>query len=171
MSDLNRRLLPILLALQSLTFVIVIILWLQAPSQTGQSGTGNHAANNNQFQNAVASETISTTAINPDLLREIIRDELAQLTYTPSASSDAVVTTRSIRNLSYDEQKAQENAAAVSLSIVRQAVSAGAWTKSDTDALLPYVGALSEQQRIVLMDELFGAINQQEVDIQDFPPL
>lgn len=54
-------------------------------------------------------------------------------------------------------------AARQSSEIVDRALASGVWTDSDSSALLRVAPLLSENQRVGLLDKIFGAINNQEL--------
>lgn len=173
MTDSNNRLLSTLLVLQLSTLGVLIIILFNPPSSQS-AATINHARAENTV--AQAGPFVSPDyrqPVSPELkaaLREVIRDELAALPSSTGAGTNTPTSQPDIM-LSENELQQQETAAAISATVVQQATSAGVWTRADTDALLPYVARMSEQQRLALMDQLYGAINRQEMDMQDFPPL
>ena len=63
----------------------------------------------------------------------------------------------------------QEIIIAESQSIISQAISAGVWTAADSRKLSEHTHNLTENQRIQLLDELYSAINRQEVQLNDIP--
>lgn len=175
MTDSNNRLLSTLIALQLSVLGILIVMLFNPPQQsTPTSANQDLPENPLEREDSPASLLHSDSEpVSPELkaaLREIIRNELAVLTASTSAAKDDFTSQPGIV-LSESELQEQETAAMVSATIVQQATSAGVWSETDTKALLPHLGKLSEQQRLILMDQLYSAINRQEMDIQDFPPL
>lgn len=166
----NSRLLSTLVALQLSVLGILIVMLFNPPLQDPAAIAHDHRPENTLTQTKPPSPVYSQT-VSPELkaaLREIIREELAALPV--SIAGDVPVSQPDIV-LSDREREQQETADAISVAVVQQATSAGVWTRADTEALLPHLGRMSEQQRLALVDQLYGAINRQEMDIQDFPPL
>lgn len=172
MTDSNNRLLSTLIALQ-LSVLGILIVMLFNPPAPGDSATRVNPPENSLAQAEPPSPTVYSQSVSPELksaLREIIREELAALPLpTAAAGNDAASRPEIV--LSDSELQEQQTAAAISTSVVQQATSAGVWTRADTEALLPYITKMSDTQRLALVDQLYGAINRQEMDIQDFPPL
>lgn len=170
MSVPNHRLLSTLVVMQLLTLGILVAMYFNPPEQNPTVVYRNEAASGNP---ALVSETHPAPVATAELkkaLREIIREELAALP-SPSRIAKDDSASQPEEALSEHNRQEQETAAAISTSIVQQATSAGVWTRADTEALLPQIARLSEEQRVALMEQLYGAINRQEMDIQDFPPL
>jgi hypothetical protein len=171
MTDSNNRLLSTLIALQ-LSVLGILIVMLFNPPAPGDSATRVNPPENSLAQAEPPSPTVYSQSVSPELksaLREIIREELAALPLPTAAGNDAASRPEIV--LSDSELQEQQTAAAISTSVVQQATSAGVWTRADTEALLPYITKMSDTQRLALVDQLYGAINRQEMEIQDFPPL
>jgi hypothetical protein len=100
------------------------------------------------------------------LLREIVRSEI-RLAGAGHAANEAAAAAPPAEQ----EIRARQQAAASSAAIIHGAVATGVWTKTDTEALLPLIGQVSDEQRMALMDEFYSAVNRQELRINDFPPL
>lgn len=98
-------------------------------------------------------------------LRAIVRAEVS------AAMAGTAVAGEPAPAPSEQQLQAQAQAAAVSASIIQQAVSAGVWTRADTEALMPQLGSISPEQRLALVEEFYAAINRQELSLKDFPPL
>lgn len=171
MTDSNNRLLPTLIALQLSVLGILIVMLFNPPLQ--DADTADHPRPENSLAQAESpASPVREPGVSPELkaaLRQIIREELAAL---PSqAAGKNVHASQTNIVLSDSERQEQQTAAAISEAVVQQATSAGVWTRADTEALLPHLGKMSDQQRLALVDQLYGAINRQEMDIQDLPPL
>jgi hypothetical protein len=167
----DKRLLVALIAMQFAILMLLMAIFLRAPSQPGYAAMDSNAIESEQVQASASPATrLQVTAELKNTLREIIREELAALPVSAATNGDNTAF-QAEAGLSESERQAQETADMVSASIVQQAASAGVWTQADTDALMPHLGRISEQQRLALMDQLYGAINRQEMEIQDFPPL
>jgi hypothetical protein len=167
MTASNNRLLAALIALQSAILILLTAIFLRAPAQPGHA-----AAEENVIDQAhvLIEQRLPVTAEFENVLREIIRDELAALPVSTVTTGENPIP-QAEAALSETELEAQRTSAMISSSIVQQAASAGVWTQADTDALMPHLGGISPQQRLALIDQLYGAINRQEMEIEDFPPL
>lgn len=168
----NSRLLSTLIALQLSVLGILIVMLFNPPLQDATATIHENRPENPFAQTKPPASPVYSQAASSELkaaLREIIREELAALPVStvgrnmPASQPDTVLSNR--------EREEQETAAAISAAVVQQATSAGVWTQADTEALLPHVARMSDQQRLALVDQLYGAINRQEMDIQDLPPL
>lgn len=167
MTTSNNRLLATLIVLQSAILILLAAIFLRAPAQHGHAAAEENVIGH---AHALTEQRWPVTAEFKSVLREIIRDELTMLPVSaPPVTDNAVSEPEKV--LSENERHAQETAAAISTSIVQQATSAGVWTRADTEALLPHIARLSEEQRWKLTDQLFTSINRQELEIEDFPPL
>lgn len=175
MTDSNNRMLSTLIALQLSVLGILIVMLFNPPLQSSATNANQDLPESSLEREDPSASPFQSDSepVSPELkaaLREIIRNELAALTASSSAAKDDFTSQPDI-TLSESKLQEQETAAMVSATIVQQATSAGVWSGTDTEALLPHLGKLSEQQRLLLMDQLYSAINRQEMDIQDFPPL
>lgn len=162
MPDSNSRLLPALIAVQFLTLIMLTAMFFRLPPRENPV-TGDTVIENRPVQ----APAFSASGLK-DALREIVREELAAL---PASTETTVADTQQDDMLSESERQEQETAAAISISIVQQATSAGVWRRTDTEALLPHLGKLSEEHRLALTKQLFSSINRQELEMEDFPPL
>lgn len=174
MTDSNNRLLSTLVAMQLLTLGILVVMLFNSPPASKTATVSQGEPKNASASGYASASPFYQEPVSAELktaLREILREELASLTLAADAGKDNEFVSQPDKVLSADELMTQETAAMVSTSIIQQATSAGVWTQADTNALLPHLGSISGQQRLALMDQLFGAINRQEMDIQDFPPL
>lgn len=173
MADSNNRLLSALAGMQLLTLGILVTMLLNQPSENSAAVVSHTNPGNSpaaEHASAYSAQSGSVTAELKTALREIIRDELAALPASTGAAKDDANFQTDVR-LSESELQEQETASTVAATIIQQATSAGIWTRADTEALMPHIGRISEQQRLALIEQLYGAINRQEMDIQDFPPL
>lgn len=167
MTDSNSRLLPALIAVQFLTLIMLTAMFFRLPPRESPV-TGDTVIENRPVQAPAFSTSRLPAAGLKDALREIVREELAAL---PASTETTVADTQQDDMLSESERQEQETAAAISISIVQQATSAGVWRRTDTEALLPHLGKLSEEHRLALTKQLFSSINRQELEMEDFPPL
>ncbi len=155
------------------------------------SGTGKHlssAANSSpsfQSPNLIVKQDVKNSPALPPAfqhtlqkdLRQIIREELQNITKqteitTPSATNKrqeaSAVTEQPITPNAY----ASETASSEVRTIVNNALSSGIWTQDSNLAILKYSKDLAPKARIELTEELYGAINRQELKINDaFPTL
>lgn len=172
MIDSNNRLLSTLIIMQLLTLGILVVMLFNPPSQN--SAVGHNKSRNNLNHEHTSASPVYGNAVTAELkiaLREIIRDELAAPPSSAVAGATGDVISQPDAMLTDSELQEQETAAAVSATVIQQATSAGIWTRADTEALLPHLGRISADQRLALMDQLYSAINRQEMEIRDFPPL
>lgn len=167
MSDSNSRLLPALIAVQFLTLIMLTAMFFRLPPRENLM-TGDTMIEDKPVQEPAFPASRLPAAELKDALREIVREELAAL---PASTETTRVNTQQDKILSENERQEQETAAAISVSIVQQATSAGVWRRTDTEALLPHLGKLSEEHRLALTKQLFSSINRQELAMEDFPPL
>lgn len=170
MPDSNSRFLPALIAVQFLTLIMLTAMFFRLPPRENPvTGAGDTVVEDKPVQEpAFPASHLPAAPELKDALREIVREELAAL----SASTETVrVNTRQDKIPSENERQEQETAAAISGSIVQQAISAGVWRRTDTEALLPHLGELSDEHRLALTKQLFSSINRQELEMEDFPPL
>jgi hypothetical protein len=154
------RFLLALAVLQVITLTLVLTLFFQSRAQPAQSwyiGAGRWAT--------PATAPGTTPAEMEQALRAVVRSELAARGGNVAQHREAYVApTEEAREL-------QIRAAEASADIIRQALSNGVWTSQDTQALLPHIGQVSDQQRLALVEQFYAAINRQELELDDFPPL
>jgi hypothetical protein len=159
MTTSRNPLLPALIVLQFATLCVTLLV-LFATKQPVARGAAPAPA--------IHPQPASTNHLSAELkaeLRAIVRAEMT------AAMSGTVARAEPAPALSGQQRELQTQAAAVSAAIIDQAVSAGVWTRADTEALLPQLGGISPEQRLALVEEFYAAINRQELTLKDFPPL
>jgi hypothetical protein len=149
-----------LAVLHVITLTLVLLMFFQSRAQPTHSlfiGAGGSVTD------STAPEL--TPAELEQALRAIVRSELASRTgnVTQQAASTAAPTA--------ETRELQLHAAETSATIIRQATAAGVWSREDTEALLPHIGQVSADQRLALVEQFYTAINRQELELEDFPPL
>ncbi|HEX4911214.1 MAG TPA: hypothetical protein VFV64_10690 [Permianibacter sp.] len=111
-----------------------------------------------------ASSTITSAAYPlPQQLRELIRAELKQRPVENSSTAKPAVTAAAKRE--------QELQFANSDAVLSGALASGRWTLHDTEALIPHLSQLSTAQRVQLLERFHAAVNRQELELEDIPPL
>jgi hypothetical protein len=146
--------------LQVVTLTLVLGMFFQSRTQPTQSlfiGAGSSAGD--------ATAPGLTPAELEQALRAIVRSELA------SSAGNVAQQTVSTRAPSAETHELQLRAVEASAAIIRQATAAGVWSREDTEALLPHIGQVSAEQRLALVEQFYAAINRQELELDDFPPL
>ena len=120
---------------------------------------------------SAAAPQLSQAAQRPlqQLLREIVRAELQQRS-THGASTD-MSTKPSAPTMTDAARREQERQYANSEAVLGNALASGRWTVRDTEALIPYLGQLSNRQRVQLLERFHAAVNRQELELEDIPPL
>lgn len=152
---------PLLLALFILQFATLCLTLLVLFETRAQPGAPALALSQ---PSPAAAGAIGIAELKTEL-RAIVRAELATaLAGSPAAGEPAPAT-------SEQQLQVQAHAVATSEAIIEQAVSAGVWTRADTEALMPQLGNISPEQRLALVEEFYAAINRQELTLKDFPPL
>lgn len=130
----------------------------------------------------------AVSAPDSEQLRQVIRDvlekELAEVLSssklqnqnTSNASSDYSTTTqlrvKTEESLSDEQIQHREHAMSQTTTIIDGAIESGNWDPSMNEKIIPYVGALSNEQRIELLEKFHGAINNQSLSLKDgsIPP-
>lgn len=172
MADSNKRLLSILAALQFVTLGLLLTLVFVPPAERPLAGAGYGAERDVVEPAAPVSARHEAIALAEfkAAMRSVLREELeahAGALQAGAAPREAA----SPEAPSVNDLQAREEAGAVSAAVVQQALSAGVWTAGDTRALLPHLGRLSEEQRAELVDRFYTAVNRQQLDLEDVPPL
>ncbi|GLS24321.1 hypothetical protein [Marinibactrum halimedae] len=109
-------------------------------------------------------------------LRNYFSEELSsQLKNISSSMKVSPSVASSLEDLSEEEKHEKrlrvEEAMNYSSITIDNALSAGIWTREDTQKLYEHVGDLPESKRQELRDKLYTAINRQEVILEGFPGL
>ncbi|HEX5055658.1 MAG TPA: hypothetical protein VFX02_04085 [Gammaproteobacteria bacterium] len=161
----RNPLLLTLIFLQAATFGLLLFIILNTPERNLL------AADRPISMDAIGNDGRSLSAAELKTeLRAIVRSEIAALSST-AALPAPISSAAGNAGLSESERELQEQAAAASGSVIRQAVAAGVWTPADSQALMQHVARISAEQRLELVDEFYAAINRQELKLEDFPPL
>jgi hypothetical protein len=155
----SRKLMLALIVLQIATVSLLLLTFFPPESDLPP---GNTVAT--ESGRIGQSQPLPMSALQAEL-RGIVREEIAAA--TGSQSTGEIES----KPLSEEELKGREQAAAASGSLIHGAIAAGVWTRGDTQSLLPHIGRMSSEQRIALMEEFYGAINRQELQLEDIPPL
>ncbi|MFZ5842023.1 MAG: hypothetical protein ACOY3E_03905 [Pseudomonadota bacterium] len=117
--------------------------------------------------------TATTTSATPQplqqLLREIIRAELQQRPSDNAAAGAPVVANARAMTAAAEREQAQQFAS--SEAVLSNALASGRWTVRDTEALIPHLSQLSTRQRVQLLERFHAAVNRQELELEDIPPL
>ncbi len=150
----SKKLLFALVVLQIATLSLLLLIFLSPARGVAPGSTFVIKSGREQTQPVSVSQTE---------LRALIRAEIESRETAGSSAAE--------ENQSGEDPRDQEQAIAASGSIIRQAIAAGAWTRADTEALLPHLGKFPAAERRALMDEFYTAVNRQELAIDDFPPL
>jgi hypothetical protein len=156
----KNPLLITLIILQIATLCCMGLLFFNSPTKQDSPGlaiTGNNWPADNR--------AVPFTGLETEL--RAMRAEIAAL----RAASGDLSPTDTRPQLSEQELQAQEQAVNASTSVIRGAVSAGVWTRTDTQALMGQLDSVSPEQRLELVKEFYAAINRQELVLKDFPPL
>jgi hypothetical protein len=99
-------------------------------------------------------------------LRDIVRSELNESPKKEERNTQAIQPTKL---LSPEEKQHQQAAVTASTTIVTTAISNRTWTRADSDALAEQLGQMTEEQRREIRNQLFTAINRQEIELKDMP--
>ena len=108
----------------------------------------------------------SNIVIDERRLRDIVRSELSVL---PKKEELNAQLTQPAKPLSLEEKQHQQAAVAASTTIVTTAISNRTWTKADSESLAEQLVQMTEEQRRVIRNQLFTAINRQEIELKDIP--
>ena len=144
----------------------------------------NHAAqSSNPAKNIVSSEknTFDEEIISNQiqiLFTEILERELKNAlsniepTVKPNYGSQSQALSYSPKPPKTDSQlQEQEKSATASYAIISQAILDSVWTKGDTQAISTFLPNLADSQRIELLEQFHGAVNRQELELEDMPAL
>jgi hypothetical protein len=157
----SKKLMLALIVLQIATVSLLLLTFFPPESDLPRGNTvAIESSHTGQTQ------PVPVSALQTEL-RSMIRAEIE----AREAASAAVSRENQSPALSTDELQDREQAITISGSIMRQAISARAWTRADTEALLPHLGRLPAAERRALMDEFHTALNRQELKLEDIPPL
>jgi len=181
-------------------FIAISIIWFKLDSRS-EYATSSDAevlselviAEIKKFK--TATQSIKTGAVisavsapDSEQLRQVIRDvlekELADVLSssklqnhnTSNDSSDYSTTTqlrvKTEESLSDEQIQHREHAMSQTTTIIDGAIESGNWDPSMNEKIMPYVGALSNEQRIELLEKFHGAINNQSLSLKDgiIPP-
>jgi hypothetical protein len=164
LSNMKNMWVILLVALQSISICLLILLYLQKPEPLPSLAVipaelGQH----NTFTTNTTAPLMSSEL--EKTLRMIIRSEFAALNMSAKAAPIAPP-----KALNTQELKQQQIAGKESTTIVSTAISKGVWTKADSQAMMQHLGSLSQEQTIALMEQLYSAINRQEMKLEDHPP-
>ena len=122
--------------------------------------------------NAVPITTTATSA-SPQplqqLLREVIRAELHQRPSDKPTVGAPVHAGMPAMTAAAEREQAQQFAN--SETVLSNALASGRWTLRDTEALIPHLSQLSTRQRVQLLERFHAAVNRQELELEDIPPL
>jgi hypothetical protein len=160
MTASRNPLLPALIVLQFATLCVTLLVLFATKQPIARATPAP----------AIHPQPAAASSLSAELkaeLRAIVRAEMS----AAMTGTVAVAGAESAPALSGQQRELQTQAAAVSAAIIDQAVSAGVWTRADTEALLPQLGSISPEQRLALVEEFYAAINRQELTLKDFPPL
>lgn len=115
--------------------------------------------------------TASSTSQQPlqQLLREVIRAELQQRSSGKTAA--VAPATPDAPAMTAAAKREQELQFANSEAVLGNALASGRWTIRDTEALIPHLSQLSTRQRVQLLERFHAAVNRQELELEDIPPL
>jgi hypothetical protein len=119
-------------------------------------------------------QTTSSSALSPLLqqqIRSVIRSELTTFSATLKANRSTVMDPPRPTLLTAEQQREQQNQFAQSEAVLDTALSLGVWTERDTRNLIPHLSSLSGAQRLQLLEKFHGAVNRQELKLEDVPPL
>ena len=108
------------------------------------------------------------------LIRDAVKSELELVVVSGQNNNSRAVVSKDehqTKQVTLYDQIEQEAALSRSSSLIDQAISAGRWTEQHTQELLPQLSSLSENQRIKLLEKFHGAVNRQEIELEDVPPL
>lgn len=153
-----------LVVLQTATLCLLMLMLFSNPPARGGAPAAEVSRQSPDGAPSLSVEELKTE------LRAIVRAEMAALGAAMGAGSPEPESNGESA-LSMRELQLQAQSAATSAAIIQQAVSAGVWTRADTEALMPQLGNISPEQRLDLVEEFYAAINRQELTLRDFPPL
>jgi hypothetical protein len=163
MTTARNPLLLTLIFLQIATFCLLLFVFLNPQERTTMLADRPFSPGSGD------NDSLSTAELKTEL-RAIVHSEIAALATTAGLPTPAAPAAGKAAP-SESERELQEQAAATSGSIIRQAVAAGVWTRADSQALIQQAGKITAEQRLELMEDFYAAINRQELKLDDFPPL
>ena len=173
-----QALLPGIALLQT---IMLGVVWLQLSELNSNRQTIIPAENPAQISRGMTSGSTrmfthenDLTAMVRDVLRRELRNALNDMQSTGGqqvVERNDLAITQSEKPLTYEQQMASENAASQTREIVTQAVRLGVWTMEDSQKLYANLPDLTPEQRIQLLEQFHGAVNRQELELEDIPIL
>jgi hypothetical protein len=162
MIESRNPLLIALVVLQVATLCFMTLLFFNSPSHQGSTERALVSDHN---------RPVGGDPATPDMLEMELRAIRAEIAALRAAAGAPVPAIAEAPRLSEQELQAQAQALNTSSLVIQGAVSAGVWTKADSQALMNQLINVSPEQRLALVEELYAAINRQELVMKDFPPL
>lgn len=171
----------LLLGVALLQIILLATAWSQFSklklSDQARSSSVNSEKHSREFSqltdNAVMHKD-NLTIIVRDVLRSELRNALNEMRNIDERKMTGHGDSKSAKAekpSTYEQMLASEKAADESRKVITQAVRAGVWTKEDSRNLYANLPDLTEKQRIQLLDQFHGAVNRQELELEDVPVL
>ena len=177
----NWKFQSLLLGVALLQVVVLGAVWSRLSelksSRQSTASTQNpvqYPRNISSFKNPTSIHEDDLAAIVRDVLRRELRNAMNGAQNTGGQQVAWHNDSTAIENekpLTYEQQLASENAVNESREIVTQAVRLGVWTKDDSRKLYDNLPDLTAEQRIQLLEQFHGAVNRQELELEDVPVL
>jgi hypothetical protein len=113
------------------------------------------------------------TAVVQDVLRRELNNTLAGMPNISARQANTAGYPAQNLNeaLTHEQILLNETAAQESQNIITQAISSGVWSRESTQQLSIHLPNLTEAQRIDLLEQFHGAVNRQELELEDMPIL
>lgn len=174
----NSRIPTLLLSIALVQVVMLGVIW----SHLSRLDSNNPAAASAESSIPNISRNLSgpvqdftheedLAAVVRDVLRSELRDSLNEI--QNSNQQRAVTSNQSVEKepLTYEQRLLSESAVDESREIITHAVRSGVWTNEDSKKLYANLPDLTEGQRIQLLEQFHGAVNRQELELEDVPIL
>lgn len=178
MDSNKKNILSLIILLLIFTAVQIggfFLLWAKTTDRPEYVHVSNNHNESIPTEGNNASHITAIRILDENTFRETVRSILKQelSTYLDQL---AIASEKSQKIIASQSQYIVENSTTnvqawnESTNIVDGSLAQGVWTKENSMALIQYADQLTPSQRIKIMEKIAGAVNRQELKIEDFPP-
>lgn len=142
-----------------------VVLWMKIPAATSNTAVTVPTTPMIDPNSVKFAATIPQSQVLRQAIDSVLKQALAPYLTRLAAAQRKRLEQTQIETTAMPPPGGPANmqAARRSSEIVDRALASGVWTDSDSSALLRIAPQLSENQRVGLLDKIFGAINSQEL--------